>query len=155
VDPMGLLRGTKLALVGAFGAALARLADAGETVRQYEIVETALELPALRALVSEHAALLDWSVGAFVGVVAIDLLGTIGARDRDVTVSSTLGVGKGVAAVGAGVVGLIYHESLFAAFARRAPDAAEFVRTYLGGEAAFCFAVGLWIGAVAADAARL
>jgi len=152
---MGLLRGTKLALAGALGAALARWFDAGAAVREYDATEVALELPALRALVSEHAALLDWSIGAFVGVVAIDLLGTIGARNRDVTVSSTLGVGKGVAAVGAGVVGLIYHDPLFAAFARRAPDAAAFVRTYLGGEAAFCFAVGLWVGAVVADAARL
>jgi energy-converting hydrogenase Eha subunit E len=152
---MGLLRGTKLALAGAFGAALAWWFDVGAALRRYDAIETALERPALRGLVAEHAALLGWAAGAFVAVVAVDLLGTIGARNRDETVSSTLGVGKGVAAVGVGLLALAYDDALFAAFARRVPDAAEFVRTSLGGEAAFCFAVGLWVGAVVADAARL
>ncbi|WP_168216062.1 hypothetical protein [Halorussus marinus] len=152
---MGLFRGTKLAVVGALGAVIGWWIDAEGTVRQYESVEWLLERPALRGVVFEHAALVDWSVGAFVAVVAIDLLGTIGARNRDETVSSTLGVGKGVVAVGAAVLGASYADALFGALVRRAPAAAELVRTSLGGEAAFGFAVGLWIGAVVADEARL
>lgn len=153
---MPVLRGSKLALVGAVGAALAWAFEVGVALRSYEIVRQALQLPIIRDLIREHAALLDWSVGAFVGVVAADLLGSLRARRtrRDVGFSSTLGVGKGTAAVAAGAVGLAYVDTLFAELVRHAPELGEFLRTYLG-EAAVCFGVGIWVGAVVAEAARL
>ncbi|WP_135853312.1 hypothetical protein [Halorussus salinus] len=153
---MGILRGTKLAFVGVVGAALAWWFGVGPMLREYEVVEAALRLPVIARLVEEYAALLDWSVGVFVAVVVADLFGYLGARNtnRNVELSSTLGVGKGASAVVAGVVVLAFEEPLFAEFARRAPEVTDFVRTYLG-EAGFCFALGIWAGAVVADVIRL
>ncbi|UPW01747.1 hypothetical protein M0R88_06495 [Halorussus gelatinilyticus] len=65
-----------------------------------------------------------------------------------------MGVGKGASAVVAGVVVLAFDEPLFAELARRAPEITGFVRTYFG-VAGFCFALGIWAGAVVADVIRL
>ncbi|UPV75671.1 hypothetical protein M0R89_06300 [Halorussus limi] len=154
---MGLLRGTKLALAGIVGAALAWWAGIGTQLRQYEVVRAALELPVIESIVGRYAVVLDWSVGVFVGVVVADLFGYLGARNsnRNVELSSTLGVGKGTSAVVAGVVALSFADPIFAEFARRTPELAAFVRTYLGGKAGFSFALGIWVGAVVAEVVRL
>ena len=154
---MGIVRGTKLAFVGVVGATLAWRVGAGERLRQYELIEALLELPIIAPLIAEYSVLLDWSVGVFVGVVAADVLGYLRARDtkRSVELSSTLGVGKGTAAVIAGVLGLVYDDAIFAELSRRAPEIAAFVQAYLGGKAGFCFAVGIWVGAVFAEVVRL
>lgn len=153
---MGIRRGTKLALVGVFGATLAWWFRVGERLRQYEFVESILDFPVISRIIAEYGAVLDWSVGVVVGVVVADVVGYLGARntDRDVKLSSTLGVGKGVVAVAAGVLALVNHDVVFAELTRRAPDVAEFVRNYLGATA-FCFAVGVWAGAVVGEVARL
>lgn len=154
---MGLLRGTKLALVGVVGAAIAWWYEVGETLRRYEVVETALGLPMVRNLVAEHGVVLDWSVGVFAGVVVADLYGYLGRRTdgRNVRAGSTLGVGKGVTAVAAGVVALAFDDRIFAEVARHAPEIATFVETYLGGTAVFCFALGIWVGVLVGEAVRL
>jgi len=154
---MGIRRGTKLALVGVFGATLAWWVRAGERLRQFEFVESILEFPVVSRIVAEYGVVLDWSVGVVVGVVVADVVGYLGARntDRDVKLSSTLGVGKGLVAVATGVLALVNHDAVFAELTRRAPDVAAFIRNSLGGEAAFCFAVGVWAGAVVGEVARL
>lgn len=154
---MGIVRGTKLAFVGGVGAALAWWFELGAELRQYELVREALELPVAEALVAEYGVVLDWSAGVFVGVVVADLLGTLEARGRNPNVapSSTLGVGKGVVAVAAGALALTFSDRIFAELARNAPEIAGFVRTVPGGKAGFCFALGVWVGAVVADLIRL
>lgn len=150
---MGVLRGTRLALVGVVGAVLAWWYDVGATLRRYEVVETALELPILRDVVAQHGVVLDWSVGVFVGVVVADLFGTVVART--VRPGWTLGVGKGTTAVAAGVLALAFDDPIFAEFARRAPEVAEFVQLYLGGKTGFCFALGIWLGVLVGETVRL
>jgi hypothetical protein len=154
---MGIVRGTKLALVGAVGAVLAWWFRLGAELRQYEHVREALELPLIEALVAEHGVVLDWSVGVFVGVVVADLFGHLRRRDgnRSVEPSSTLGVGKGAAAAVAGSLALTFDDRIFAELSRIAPEVAAFVLTVPGGKAGVCFALGIWVGAVVADLIRL
>jgi urease accessory protein UreF len=148
---MGVLRATELALVGLVGAAVAWWYEVGAMLRQYPEVEAALDLPLVAGLVAEHGIVLDWSAGAFVAIVAADLVASL-RRDGDgaIRLGPTLGVGTGLTAVVAGVVALAFDGAILAAFAEYAPEVAAVVRQSLG-EAGFCFALGVWVGAVVAE----
>lgn len=143
---MGVLRGTRLAVVGLVGALVAAAIDVGAGLSTPQAVRTVLSSVTATGAVTQVTAV-DWVVGAFAGVVVADVLGA--ATTPSATVGRTLGVLKGALGVAVGLLGVAASDLLRIALAAW-PEVAGVVGSALGWELAG-FAVGLWVGVVVGD----